>query len=243
MGLDSIEIVLRIEETFAVDLPDDELGSIRTVGELYALLLSKLDGGYACLSSRAFYRVRRAMTEVLGMKRESIRPSTQLERILPRYSRTFDWKRIQKESGLRLPALMHPRWFHWAAFGICMSIYLLFCLVTAPILFEPIAPVSGLRAIAFPWAVAVGCIPFGMLLLRFATPFLNYELPMATAGELAQRVLSLNYALIGRDALKAERPNTDEVWRILQDIFVDQLQIDREKVVPEANILYDLGCE
>jgi hypothetical protein len=243
MGLDSVEIVLRIEETFGVDLPDDAISSIRTVGELYTLLLSKLDGGYACLSSRAFYRVRRAMMEVLGVKRQLIRPSTELEHILPRNSRIPDWKRIQKQSGLRFPALMHPRWFHWTAFGICISIYLLFCLVTAPILFEPIAPVSALRAIAFPWAVAVACIPFGMLLLRFATPFLDYELPVATAGELARRVLSQNYAQVSRDALKAERPDINEVWRILQDIFVDQLQIDREKVVPEANILYDLGCE
>ena len=67
MGLDAVEIVLRVEKTFGVDLPDAELESAATVGDLYKLLLSKLDGSYACLSSRAFYRVRRSMVEVLGV--------------------------------------------------------------------------------------------------------------------------------------------------------------------------------
>ncbi len=96
MGLDTVEIVLRIEETFSVDLPDDELGSVRTVGDLYALLLRKLDGGYACLSSRAFYRVRKAMVHVLGIKRCSVRPSSGLAEMLDRQSRPRVWKAIEQ---------------------------------------------------------------------------------------------------------------------------------------------------
>jgi len=46
MGLDTVAIVLRVEETFGVDLPDDELGSVATVGDLYQLLMSRLDGSY-----------------------------------------------------------------------------------------------------------------------------------------------------------------------------------------------------
>lgn len=58
MGLDTVEIVLRVEETFGVDLPDDELGSVSTVGDLYKLLLSRLDGSYA------FCPVRRLIAPV-----------------------------------------------------------------------------------------------------------------------------------------------------------------------------------
>jgi acyl carrier protein len=47
MGLDTVEIVLRVEETFCVDLPNDELGSVATVGDLYELLLSRLDGHHS----------------------------------------------------------------------------------------------------------------------------------------------------------------------------------------------------
>src|ERR1700753_1435542 len=46
MGLDTVEIVLRTEETFNVDLPDDECSKVVTVGDLYRLVLSKLDLSY-----------------------------------------------------------------------------------------------------------------------------------------------------------------------------------------------------
>jgi acyl carrier protein len=46
MGLDTVEIVLRTEETFNVNLPDDECGRVATVGDLYRLVLSKLELPY-----------------------------------------------------------------------------------------------------------------------------------------------------------------------------------------------------
>lgn len=47
MGLDTVEIVMRTEETFNVDLPDAECGNIVTVGDLYCLVLRKLELPYA----------------------------------------------------------------------------------------------------------------------------------------------------------------------------------------------------
>ena len=41
MGLDTVEIVMRIEEELSIELPDLELGSVRTVGDLYQVVLSK----------------------------------------------------------------------------------------------------------------------------------------------------------------------------------------------------------
>jgi acyl carrier protein len=46
MGLDVIELVMRVEETFSLDLPDDECEQVRTVGDLYRLVLKKLDLTY-----------------------------------------------------------------------------------------------------------------------------------------------------------------------------------------------------
>ncbi len=50
MGMDLVEIVLRAEETFGVDLPDGECEQIRTVGDLYRLVLSKLQLPYVQVS-------------------------------------------------------------------------------------------------------------------------------------------------------------------------------------------------
>lgn len=46
MGLDIVEIVMRTEEVFGVTLPDAECGDIKTVGDLYKLVLQKLSLPY-----------------------------------------------------------------------------------------------------------------------------------------------------------------------------------------------------
>jgi acyl carrier protein len=42
LGLDAVEIILRTEEVFAVDLPDNECSKVNTVGDLYRLVLEEL---------------------------------------------------------------------------------------------------------------------------------------------------------------------------------------------------------
>lgn len=58
MGLDLVELVMRTEEVFAIDLPDEECERVRTVGDLYRLVLDKLDLTYVSASE--------VETEVLG---------------------------------------------------------------------------------------------------------------------------------------------------------------------------------
>lgn len=43
MGLDAVEIVLRTEEFFGIVIEDEEAASVRTVGDLYRLVCSKLE--------------------------------------------------------------------------------------------------------------------------------------------------------------------------------------------------------
>ena len=43
MGLDAVEIVLRAEELFAIAIEDHDAAAVRTVGDFYQLICSKLD--------------------------------------------------------------------------------------------------------------------------------------------------------------------------------------------------------
>ena len=43
MGLDAVEIVLRAEELFVITIEDDEAAAVRTVGDFYNLICSKLN--------------------------------------------------------------------------------------------------------------------------------------------------------------------------------------------------------
>jgi hypothetical protein len=42
MGLDGVEIILRTEELFAIDIGDEEAAKVETVGQFYELICSKL---------------------------------------------------------------------------------------------------------------------------------------------------------------------------------------------------------
>ena len=44
MGLDSVELLLRVEEAFDIEFSDEEVSAIVTVGDLHHCLLKKWEG-------------------------------------------------------------------------------------------------------------------------------------------------------------------------------------------------------
>ena len=42
MGLDAVELVMSVEETFGIEIADREVGTIRTAGDLHRCVLRKL---------------------------------------------------------------------------------------------------------------------------------------------------------------------------------------------------------
>lgn len=47
MGLDIVELFIAVETEFDIDIPDAHAADLRTVGELYAYVLSSLHGATA----------------------------------------------------------------------------------------------------------------------------------------------------------------------------------------------------
>jgi hypothetical protein len=43
MGLDAVEIILRAEELFAIEIQDEEAARVETVGQFYDLICSHLN--------------------------------------------------------------------------------------------------------------------------------------------------------------------------------------------------------
>jgi acyl carrier protein len=107
LGLDFVEIILQIEESFAISLPDEEVQAVSTVGDLQRLVSAKLTGtdASACLSSLAFCRVRRGICEVWGLDRRAVRPETPIASFAGRGGLTRDWERLAEATQLVLPAL------------------------------------------------------------------------------------------------------------------------------------------
>src|SRR5262249_16894428 len=82
MGLDTVELVMEVEEAFGITIPDQEAEKIQTVGDLYHYILATLGGPPlttpGCLSAAAFYRLRRQLMGRFRIERRRIQPASTL---------------------------------------------------------------------------------------------------------------------------------------------------------------------
>ena len=97
MGLDSVELVLEVEDAFGFSIPDEDAAGLTTMGKLYEYVLAHRFRGKqdACLSSITFYKIRRALMSVLKIPRDAVRVATELSAIMPRRRRRA-WRRSSR---------------------------------------------------------------------------------------------------------------------------------------------------
>src|ERR1700760_442862 len=76
MSLDTVELVMEMEETFDIVIDDLDAEKIGTVGQAYRYILSRvrLSRDAPCQTASAFYRIRRGLMARTGADRRSIRP-------------------------------------------------------------------------------------------------------------------------------------------------------------------------
>jgi hypothetical protein len=110
---DPMAVVMDIEERFGITIADEEAEKIRTMGQLYDFVLARVARGQAqvCVTSAAFYRLRRALGEVCGVPRGRVRPRARLEQLVPLADRPRYWQELRARlSDLHLPGLRRPAW-------------------------------------------------------------------------------------------------------------------------------------
>jgi acyl carrier protein len=232
MGLDLVEIVLAVEESFQIHIPDEAFHSVNTVGDFHALIVSTLGaddlGRYR--TSTAFYRTRRGLVETLGLERRSIRPATAPEPMLPRAGRRRKelWQRPESAMNLRLPPLVCPDWTILIPAGIA----------AVAALFPSFW--NGMRWTTSLWLAPAGFI-LGLLLLHTGGRRLAVSLPrnLATVGNLSRAVLAINYPQFGAPA----RSTKKDVWETLCQIIVKQTGVERSRITPDTSIVRDLGID
>ena len=143
--LDDVELLMAVEEAFAIQISNAEAECILTVGDLYDLVCSKvdLDSMASCNSTHAFRRLRDASfaTPV------PVRPSSRISELRGDFS-AEDWCRtMSKRTGLDfdlaewLPGVQYflfvfilfppiAAWVSWGSFGVgallWLSLWLLF---------------------------------------------------------------------------------------------------------------------
>jgi len=76
MGLDSVELVMHIEEEFAIEIPDETAEQIRTVQQLHDCVLQLVEEktNTALNSDETMRKVIDIVVMQLGVKREKVTP-------------------------------------------------------------------------------------------------------------------------------------------------------------------------
>ena len=78
-GFDSVELLMALEDTFGIAIPDRDAERIKTAGQLSDYICRRIpvkdaDPDVRCASAAAFYRVRRKLVQGLSIKRRDVRP-------------------------------------------------------------------------------------------------------------------------------------------------------------------------
>jgi acyl carrier protein len=250
MGLGSVELVMEVEGSFGIAIPDPEASEINTVNDLFETIVKYLERKASasehkppvgCLTSAAFDRLRQALTHSFGVSRASVRPSSRVEELLPIAHRRSEWGSLSRVLDLRLPDLRRPTWMI-AAIKISSVISLLAILgafFLARVAGRPGFPASqvaaGVNALAF--SFVVGSIAAFLISGRFQREF---AADCQTLDDLSLALVRLNYVKLA-SAIPAI--NRDEVWRVLRAIIVMQLGVKPEEVTPAASFVRDFGID
>ena len=107
MGLDTVELVMAIEDEFSIQILDTDAEAMMTVGQVYEYILAKrgIKRQSLCLSAVTFYRLRRVLLKLSNRERHTIRPGTRLEAFAIGHKRREWWAELASKLNLALPAL------------------------------------------------------------------------------------------------------------------------------------------
>lgn len=233
MGLDTVELVMEIEEAFDITIPDDRASEMVTVGDVYDFILEKTSHvpseSSRCLSAAAFYELSRQVRG-LGLVSGKIRPNTKLDQVIPLTGRRSTWKTLSSQMDLRFPRLGRPAWL---ALLNCILVALVF--ITALAVFA-----NANQLVAVLVALGLGALSSAAVAL-LTEPFAIYPAATCTTiRDLVTHLVAINYnKLAGRYASR----NPTDVWNALQLIVSEQLGVDRSKVLPHARFVQDLGAD
>ena len=107
MGLDSVELVMSVENKFGIRIPDTDCEKIYTVQDFSDTVFKMISihPTDKCLIQIIFYRIRKAFKN-LELTKVEIKPDTKISDLLTQTELKANWNRLETEIGLKLPKLV-----------------------------------------------------------------------------------------------------------------------------------------
>lgn len=215
---DDLAILEDVQRVFGIGILDSEAARVCTVGQLYDLIVQKLPrnsfGPDYCLSAHVFYRLRAAVDGI--KERRKAKPATPLSDIIGRTPVRRFWRKLERETGLKLPELTFgPLGFAALLIG---GLFLVGGLVLTVVQSDP---------------ALLSLLPVSVVLFWLALHVLPAALPpeAATLGGLSRGVMHENFRVLA-DAKGTCRPI--DVWNTLEYLIRkevgDDVHVDRHTV-------------
>ncbi len=107
MGLDSVELIMSVEDKFGIEIPNAECEKINTVEDFANVVFKMISTQPTdkCLTQIIFYQIKKVFKK-LKINNIEIKPDTKLSDILPLSELKSNWDKIETELGLKLPELV-----------------------------------------------------------------------------------------------------------------------------------------
>ncbi|MBN8857514.1 MAG: hypothetical protein J0H29_03935 [Sphingobacteriales bacterium] len=233
MGLDSVEILMKVETTFGIQIPGRDAEKIVTIGDFHNAVWKQLAGRYndRCTSQALFYRLRKTFSEKFNFPPAQLRPDTPPEEIFPKYRRRRSYLDLARALNLELPPLVLTK--PWAmflnTFGLLTILGGLVVSLVLIIFFD-----------CSKWALLIPAGGFCLtsLFSKLLEPK-RTKIGSQTFRSFTMHVLALNYGTIVAD----EAANRKEIESVINHIISDMMGIDPEQIQPHQRIADDLGID
>jgi acyl carrier protein len=233
MGLDTVEILVEVENTLGISFTNEVASNVYTVGDFHEaawkLIKNKSETTDKCFTQITFYKLRQNFKEILNVDSDVFRPELELESVFPTINRRHLWSQLQNSIGLKLPnlelgATLNTILFTFGGLAIFGSLIVSIGLINwfdGSYLFLLI-PIIG---------------SFLTYLLAFLlTPF-KIKFSTETIRDLTEKTLELNFAKLSLDNGISKK----DVEIVINQIISDKGGIHMKDITKEKSITNDLG--
>jgi len=233
MGLDSMEILMNVEETFDIRISNQEAEKIITVGDFHNVVWRHLEGKHSdkCKSQAIFYKLRQSFFDKFKFPPRDFKLDTSLNDIFPKDNRRQLYLNFANANNLELPSLQLTK--PWTVFlnsfgistilgGLGLSIFLINFLDYSK------------------WTLLIPIIGCG--LTYSVSEILNPKrivIEPELIREFTKKVLLDNYTTLTKES----GTNRKDMESVINNILVDMTGLKLNDVTPEKKIADDLGID
>lgn len=218
-GLDVVEFIMSVEDAFEISISGRDAERLDTLDDVFRYVRQRVQAGSSpeCGTAKTFYRLRRALTKIVGLARGQIRPDSPLDDVLPPATRPQQWSLLQQELGLRLPHLEMPGWARRVQGVLIVAFFLCSAMgFSWPWLWFgcplSLAAIVTLEWWSRPWTVLHGC---------------------QSIRDLARVTWALNVA-----SLAEGRMSDEDVWQAIVCILSNNAGIEPSQISRDLRFLH-----